>query len=111
MEAIVHEYTMASFHGRDIKDRPARTAHVKHTTAPFQAQGPMLRGEVGARALHVRLVPREEAEALLNSDSNQYNPIWHRSQCCGVKWERVRCACGQCRERRHGRARVCKAPG
>ena len=25
-------------------------------------------------------------------------------------WERVRCACGQCRERRHGRARVRKAP-
>ena len=27
------------------------------------------------------------------------------------KWERVRCACGQCRERRHGRARVCKTLG
>ena len=24
---------------------------------------------------------------------------------------RVRCACGQCRGKRHGRARVCKAPG
>ena len=22
----------------------------------------------------------------LNSNSNLYNPIWHRSQCCGVKW-------------------------
>ena len=21
-----------------------------------------------------------------NSNSNKYNPIWHRSQCCGVKW-------------------------
>jgi len=21
-----------------------------------------------------------------NSNSNLYNPIWHRSQCCGVKW-------------------------
>jgi len=21
-----------------------------------------------------------------NSNSNYYNPIWHRSQCCGVKW-------------------------
>ena len=22
----------------------------------------------------------------MNSNSNQYSPIWHRSQCCGVKW-------------------------
>ena len=21
-----------------------------------------------------------------NSNSNYYNPIWHRSQCCGIKW-------------------------
>ena len=21
-----------------------------------------------------------------NSNSNEYNPLWHRSQCCGVKW-------------------------
>ena len=39
------------------------------------------------------------------------NSILHRSQCCGVKWGCVRCTCGQCRERRHWRARVCKVPG
>ena len=30
-----------------------------------------------------------------NSNSNLYNPIWHRIKCCGVKWVRVRCAFGQ----------------
>ena len=34
----------------------------------------------------------EEAPTALgaNSNSNSYKPKWHRSQCCGKKWE---CAC------------------
>ena len=32
--------------------------------------------------------PRETTKRS-NLNSNQYNPIWHKSQCCGVKWARV----------------------
>ena len=46
------------------------------------AQKPMLRGEVGCARGEVYM-----------------------------KWARERCACGQCRERRYWRARVCKALG
>ena len=29
---------------------------------------------------------RASASSPCYSNSNLYNPIWHRSQCCGVKW-------------------------
>ena len=45
----------------------------------------------GLSELSARHVPNELELELLYLHM-QYNLISHRSQCCGVKWTRVRCA-------------------
>ena len=88
--------------------RQPRPAHLplashSHCPLPFRQEAPFRHHPLRApHARHMRRAPGPNS----NSNSNWHGPIWHRSQCFGVKWGRVRCACGQCQERRHGRAQV-----
>ena len=61
----------------------------------------MLRVEVGARALRVRSLSGEVLELELIQTHMAQKPVLRVEV-------GARALCGQCRERRHGRARVCK---